>query len=182
MIHPSDHLPLISDLMISEVDVSSNEVGKAMDVKIVNVHKYAGGLEKAAQYFHEKWGSKDNYPFYLDAITHSQDATPGLPRFYLMLRGSEIIGAYALLTNDFISRHDLMPWLACLFIEESERGQRLSQRIFDHAKVEVEGLGYSTIYLATDHNGFYDKFGWTRIEDGYDHCGGKTKIYKMIVG
>jgi N-acetylglutamate synthase-like GNAT family acetyltransferase len=96
-----------------------------------------------------------------------------------MTDGKEIVGCYALIVNDFISRHDLLPWFACLFIEEPERGKRLSGRMFDHAKLEARGAGHDTIFLTTDHSELYEKFGWERIEDGYDLDGERTRIYKL---
>ena len=54
--------------------------------------KYSGGLDKAVQYVHSKWGSKKNYLFYFDAIINSSCACNGLPRFYLLLKNLEIVG------------------------------------------------------------------------------------------
>ena len=73
-----------------------------------------------------------------------------------------------------------MPWLACLFIEEHERGKRLSQIIFNHAKLEASRCGFDTLYLTTFHDDLYDKYGWEQLEDGYEWDEGKaSKIYSM---
>ncbi len=151
-----------------------------MLTEIVNIKDYKGGIEEGAKYIHSKWGNKKNYLFYLDSILHSSNKTTGLPRFYLMFKKNEIIGCYALITNDFISRSDLMPWLACLFIEGLERGKRLSQNIFDHAKLEASKCGFDRLYLTTFHDNLYDNLGWERLEDGYEWDEGKvSKIYSM---
>ena len=151
-----------------------------MSYNIVNVIDIESGIEKGAKYIHSKWGNEKNYVFYLDMTLHSSNEPMGLPRVYLMFKGSEIVGSYALITNDFISRHDLMPWLACLFIEEHERGNRLSQKIFEHAKLEANKCGFGTLYLTTFHDNLYEKFGWERLEDGYEWDEGKvSKIYSM---
>ena len=88
-------------------------------IEIVNVKDFAEGIEAAVKYIHSKWGKKENYPFYYDAILHSSESGKPLPRFYLLLKDNAIIGCYGLITNDFISRHDLFPWFACLYIEEN---------------------------------------------------------------
>ena len=147
--------------------------------QIINVKDYSGGLEVAARYIHNKWGNKENYMFFFDAISNSSNDIKGLPRFYLMLKDKEIVGCCSLIVNDFISRHDLMPWFASLYIKEQERGNRLSQKFFDHAKSEALNAGFNIIYLTTGHDGLYEKFGWERIEDGYDPHGNKTRIYKL---
>ena len=47
---------------------------------IVNVKEYPGGIEKAAAYIHDKWGSSENYQFYFDAIVHSSEPGRKLPK------------------------------------------------------------------------------------------------------
>ena len=84
--------------------------------QIINVNDYSGGIAEAASYFHSKWGNEGNFMFYLDAMLHSSNEKDGLPRFYLLLKSKEIVGCYALIVNDFISRHDLMPWFASLLV------------------------------------------------------------------
>ena len=145
-------------------------------LQIVNVRDFEGGLDRAAAYFHEAW-SGITKTFYLDAIRHSSLEGKPLPRFYLLLKDGSIIGCYALVTNDFISRHDLYPWFAALYIEESERGQELGGMLLEHATQEAAKAGFSTLYLTTDHDGYYEKYGWTRIEDGYERDGTPCRIY-----
>lgn len=147
--------------------------------KIINVQDYSGGLDTAVAYIHSKWGKPENYAFYYDAIEHSSEPGKPLPRFYLLLKESEIVGCYALLTNDLISRQDLYPWLGCLFIEESERGQQLGALLLNHGVNEAGKLGYKTVYLTTDHDGYYEKYGWQRMEDGYDFYGNSSRIYQI---
>ena len=145
--------------------------------EIVNVKEYSEGIERAVKYIHGVWGKADNYMYYCDAIVHSSNSTTSIPRFYLLLRDGEIIGCYGLVTNDFISRHDLYPWFACLYIEEQERGNNLGELLMEHAEKEAKKSGFSAIYLTTDHDGYYEKFGWKRIEDGYELNDKKTRIY-----
>lgn len=145
--------------------------------QIVNVKDYEGGLDRAVAYIHGKWGRPENYNFYYDAIAHSSEDGKPLPRFYLLLRGTEIAGCYALLTNDLVSRQDLYPWLGCLFIEESERGQQLGSLLLEHGLTEAKALGYLKVYLTTDHDGYYERYGWTRMEDGFDLSGNPGRIY-----
>lgn len=150
--------------------------------KVVSCKDYVGGFDKAITYIHSKWGSPKNLPFYYDAAINAPIEKGKIPKFFVLLNGDEIIGCYGLIANDFISRHDLTPWLCSLFIEPEERGNRLSELLFEHAKTELKTSGYKRLYLTTDHDGFYEKFGWTRMEDGYDPSGEKTRIYQIDIG
>ena len=149
--------------------------------EIVNMKKYAGGIDEAIQFYHGTWGSDRNYAFYYDAIIHSTDGNNGLPRFYVLLKHGRIIGCYGLVVNDFISRHDLCPWLAGLYVIEQERGHSLGSRLLQHGEAEAKKAGYSILYLTTDHDGYYEKYGWERIEDGYEHSGNATRIYRKLL-
>jgi len=147
--------------------------------KIINVNEYENGLEQAIKYIHSIWGNKNNFPFYNDTIRNSSLPGKPLPRFYLMLDGGKIIGCYALLINDLISRQDLFPWLGCVFIEKVYRGKQLGSKLLEHGREEAKKFGYKTLYLTTDHDGYYEKYGWQRIEDGYEFDGDSTRIYKL---
>lgn len=37
------------------------------------------------------------------------------------------------------------------------------------------------LYLNTSHDGYYEKYGWQRIKDGYFFNGSKVRIYKRQV-
>lgn len=145
--------------------------------RVINLKDYPGGLERAIKYYHSKWGGPNNYRFFYDAIIHSSSDKEGLPRFFLLMKEEKIIGCCGLIMNDFISRHDLYPWLCGIFVEESERGQALGNLLMEYAESEAVKAGYKIIYLTTEHNGYYEKYGWKRIEDGYDPSGEPTRIY-----
>jgi GNAT superfamily N-acetyltransferase len=149
--------------------------------QIINVRDYCG-LEKSIEYIHGIWGSERNYLYYYDAIINSSLPGKPLPRFFILLKSDRIIGCSALITNDFISRHDLYPWLACLFVDEKERGQSYGRLLIEYALSEAKSIGFSTVYLTTDHDGYYEKYGWQRIEDGYDLFTCKpSRIYTKTV-
>lgn len=144
---------------------------------IINVREYKPGIEAAARYFHSQWGRPENFAFYLDSIANSSPDPLSLPRFYLMLEQGLVIGCYALLTNDLISRQDLLPWLACLYVEPGCRGRELGSRLLAHGVDEARRMGHSRVYLTTDHDGYYEKYGWTRMEEGYNLFGERGRIY-----
>jgi N-acetylglutamate synthase-like GNAT family acetyltransferase len=146
-------------------------------VKVINLKDYAP-LHEAVLYYHSKWGDENNFQFFQDAINHSSNRKTGLPRFYLLLKDGRIIGCCGLIINDFISRHDLYPWLCGLYIEENERGRALGSLLMEHAEKEAAKAGFKTVYLTTSHDHYYEKYGWIRMEDGYEPSGEVTKIYR----
>jgi GNAT superfamily N-acetyltransferase len=136
-------------------------------------------MDEAIFFFWECWGSERNFEFYKDCILHSLNKANRLPKFYIGLNQDKIIGTYALLTNDLISRQDLMPWLACLFVIESERNQGYAEKLLLHGIHQANAKGFDKLYLSTDLNNFYERKGWTYLCNGFGVSGGMDKIYSI---
>ena len=145
-------------------------------MKIIAIREYPELLEPAVDYFSSRWGVDRN--IYQDCIANSLTTESPLPRWYLMMNGNRIIGSYGLVVNDFISRQDIWSWICAVYIEEDERGKELGSRLLEHSRKEAAKLGFPTIYLSTDHVGFYEKYGWQYIGQGYSIGGKDTRIYK----
>ena len=142
-------------------------------MKIELITKESNLLEKGTEYFWKQWGTESNFIFYKDSISDNKS----LPKFYLMLDKDKIIGSYALLTNDIISRQDLMPWFACLYVDENYRNLGLAERLIRHGLNESQKKGFKTLYLSTDLIDFYEKKEWNYLSNGYGVDGNKIKIY-----
>jgi len=147
-----------------------------MDFKIIGVRENKEYLEKAIDYFTDKWGIDRR--IYVDCITNSITTKNPLPRWFLMINNDEIIGSYGLITNDFISRQDLYPWLCALYVEEHYRGKKLGVKLLEHGSIEAAKLGYKKLYLSTDHKGYYEKYGWLYIGNGFHPWGAESRIYE----
>ena len=146
------------------------------DITIIAVREHPDHIDRAVDYFASKWGVSRE--IYYDCISNSLTTDSKLPRWYLMMRNDEIIGSYGLIVNDFISRQDLWPWICAIYIEESERGKELGSRLLEHGRREAAKLGFDTVYLCTDHIGYYEKYGWLYKCQGYSVGGDDCRIYE----
>lgn len=146
------------------------------DYKVIRMHDHPGGLDEAIAYYHSKWGRENNYAFFDDAIKNSN--YNDLPQFFVALKGECIVGCCGLIVNDFISRHDLCPWLCGVFVEESERNRGLASKLLDFAVKEAKRIGYKSVYLSTDHTSFYERYNWEYIGNGFQPDGDVARIYK----
>ncbi len=146
-------------------------------IQIIELSSRKDLMDDAVNYFWNCWGKENNFPFYRDCIVNSVHDPNDVPNFYLALEGNKIIGTYALLINDLISRQDLKPWLACLYTEPGYRGKGLAGMLLEHGLQQTRAMGYQKLYLYTDLVGFYEKKGWNHICNGFTATGDEYRIY-----
>ena len=151
-------------------------------MEIIELSERPERVEEAVKYFWTCWGSESNYIFYKDCITNSLNSEKDLPKFYILTDQEKIIGSYALLTNDIISRQDLMPWFACLYVDEKYRTQGLGGKLLHHGLQQAKIKGFDELYLSSDLINFYEKKGWKHICQGYNVFGEEIKIYAKNTG
>ena len=147
-------------------------------MKVISVRDYPDYEQKAIAYIFSKWGSVNNYLCYHDCIEHSINVESPVPRWYLLLDDEKnIIGCGGLLSNDFISRMDFTPWLSSLYVEENMRGQNFGSKLIEYIVNDAKNAGYNKIYLATEHIGYYEKYGFEYVATGYHPWGESSRIY-----
>lgn len=147
-------------------------------MEIISVRENPQITNQAIAYFQKSWSSV--WPIiYEDCLNHAIHSENPLPQWYVLLKDEEIIGGVGLITNDFISRMDLYPWLCALHIDKKFRGNNLAKLLIGKVIDETKKLGFSQLNLCTDHIGYYEKFGFKYIGQGYHPWQEKSRIYQM---
>ena len=168
---------MVALIIIQEIIGKVEWLQKMKENNIISIRENPEFLERGVDYLASKWGIPRD--IYHDCIRNSLTTESPLPRWYLLLKNNAIIGSYGLITNDFISRQDLLPWLCALYIEEEHRGKQLGSMLLQHGVHEASKLGFKKLYLVTDHIGYYEKYGWVYIGVGYSVNGEATRIYEI---
>ena len=149
-------------------------------MKIISIREHPEYKDHAISYFQQSWPSVLPV-IYEDCIGYSITANDNLPQWYLLKKDDETIGCAGLITNDFISRGDLYPWLCALYIDEHHRGNNLGQLLIDKAKADTSKFGFKHLYLCTSHVGYYEKYGFKYIGDGHHPWDEASRIYQIEI-
>lgn len=150
-------------------------------MKIISIRENPEFMKQAIQYFQSKWNKHNTKMVWEDCIKNCVNSDSLLPQWYLLIDNNKILGCAGLIPNDFISRMDLIPWLCSLYIEEEFRGNKYSYMLVEHIEKEAKKLGFSYLYLCTEHIGFYEKLGFEFVGIGYHLWGNKSRIYKISI-
>ena len=111
-----------------------------------------------AEWFHEKW----NVPLeaYLESLDECLRNESAVPQWYVMLDGDRIVSGMGVIENDFHERKDLAPNICAVYTEEDMRGRGIAGEMLNYVCADMYAKGIETLYLVTDHVGFYEKYGW----------------------
>ena len=78
----------------------------------------------------------------------------------LQSRTGKIIGGIGVIENDFHNRKDLTPNVCAVYVEENYRCQGIAGKLLEYVCEDMRSFGLETLYLITDHTGFYERYGW----------------------
>jgi len=147
-------------------------------MNIISVRENPEYKEKAILYIQQSW-SEVAPIIYENCISHCIRAEQPLPQWYLLEKEDKIIGCAGLITNDFISRMDLYPWICAIYINEEQRGNNYANLLVEKAKLDSKKFGFKYLNLCTDHVGYYEKMGFEYIGQGYHPWEEETRIYQI---
>lgn len=133
--------------------------------------------QQAAAWFHEKWGIP--LAAYLESMDACIRKTDVVPQWYLATEGSMILGGLGVIENDFHDRKDLRPNVCAVYVEAACRCQGIAGRLLQFVCQDMARQGIDTLYLLTDHIGFYERYGWRFY--GMVQADGEDALSRMYV-
>lgn len=115
--------------------------------------------------------------FFASIVGHSQ--TPGaLPITFIAAEGEMLLGTVGLWRCDLISRQDLYPWMAALYVAPEARGRGVAGKLQQHVIGYARTQGYSELFLYSACRDFYERFGWQYIGEGLDYPAVAVSLYR----
>ena len=89
----------------------------------------------------------------------------------------EIIGFCTFLKTDYYPENKYSPWISSIFVDENFRGNRISfsmiEKAIEHAKI----WNFKKVYIPSDMVGFYEKYGFRKIDELLNYGGDTDNIF-----
>ena len=111
-----------------------------------------------ASWFHKKWGVP--LEAYLESMDKCLAGSGAVPQWYVAVEDTRIIGGLGVIDNDFHDRKDLRPNVCAVYTEPDKRGNGVAGVLLDFVCKDMKKTGVDTLYIVTDHDSFYERYGW----------------------
>ena len=98
-------------------------------------------------------------------------------RVIIAVDGGKICGYCTVQKNDCIKNVPYTPYISFVFVGEEYRGNRLSQKLIEYAIEYLRFVGFEKVYLVSDHENLYEKYGFVVIDRKIAPWGEEEKIY-----
>ena len=135
-------------------------------------------LDEAVKMVWRQFGDEHNFAYYQDLLMQSCLPETVLPKFYIYLKNDNLVGICALLRYDLVSRQDLSPWLACLYVVPRERVRGIGTALQEHVVREAKRKGFDRVFLCTELEGYYERSNWRCFGRSFLYTGQAVKCYE----
>lgn len=129
-----------------------------MQYTICRLSEHPELLDRMADWFHDKWGIPREA--YAESMTACLRRLAPVPEWYIAMDGETIIGGLGVIENDFHPRTDLAPNVCAVYTEPEYRCRGIAGALLDRICSDMAAAGIPTLYLLTDHDSFYERYGW----------------------
>lgn len=98
-------------------------------------------------------------------------------RVFVLHENGNIYGYCTVAKKDCIPDLTYTPYIGYLFVDEKKRGHRMGQKLILAAMDYLRNVGFHEVYLVSDHENLYEKYGFSVICRAAAPWGAVEKIY-----
>jgi GNAT superfamily N-acetyltransferase len=140
-------------------------------------------ITTVAHWLHDEWGYlRPNET--VDDRVERVERTCGhrqIPTTLVAVDGDQAVGCASLIEHDMLTRPELSPWLAGVFVPREHRRRGIGAALVERVVTEARSLGVPRLYLYTPGSGaLYRRLGWSVVERTfYRELWGETEVTIM---
>lgn len=90
---------------------------------------------------------------------------------------NEIVGHASIMKTDYYPIDDIYPWITTVFVTEKYRRMRICGMMIDYINQYAKELGFNRTYIASEHFGIYEKYGYEYLKDIVNYGGGTDHLF-----
>lgn len=94
--------------------------------------------------------------------------------------GNPVVGFCTLVKKDIIDTKDYTPNIATVFVAPEYRGKHISQKLVATGENKLKEIGFGSVYITTQHEGLYEKWGYQEVAKENDRFGRLMRILEKI--
>ena len=98
-------------------------------------------------------------------------------RVLMLVDGEELISFCTFAEKDDIQPTELTPWIGWLYTFPKYRGHRCAGKLLSHAEALAKADGVKSVYISTNHEGLYEKYGYAFFDTMKDIEGEDSRVY-----
>ena len=95
----------------------------------------------------------------------------------MLVDGENLISFCTFAEKDDIQPTELTPWIGWVYTFPHYRGHRYIGKLLSYAEALAKTDGINSIYISTNHNGLYEKYGYEFFEMMKDMHGEDSRVY-----
>ena len=95
----------------------------------------------------------------------------------LLVDGENLISFCTLAEKDDIQPTELTPWIGWVYTFPDYRGNHYVGKLLSYAETLAKGDGKKNIYISTNHDGLYEKYGYEFYRVMKDMNGEDSRVY-----
>jgi len=138
---------------------------KTNRIEIINLTKNnQRHVEVVSNWLWSEWGTENNYVYWKSWV-ESSTFIDQIPQTFVATDNDNIFGTISLWRCDLQSRQDIFPWLGGLYVREDYRRGGIGAALQEHSFEITYNLGYKELYMFTELNGYFERFGWQYLEN-----------------
>lgn len=147
-------------------------------MEIINLRQRPEFKEQVIDWQWQAFGSENSRAFFQSVVESSLNHAD-LPLTFIALDGDRLVATVGLWRCDLISRQDLFPWLAALYVDKAYRSQGVAQQLQQFLLQYSRQVGFEELYLYAEFEGYYERFGWKYIGDALDYPDKPVRVYRQ---
>ena len=95
----------------------------------------------------------------------------------MLVDGENLVSFCTFADKDDIQPTELTPWIGWVYTFPDYRGNRYVGKLLSYAETLAKETGFRNIYISTNHDGLYEKYGYEFFEMMKDMHGEDSRVY-----